>query len=218
MPSTCSACAASGKAPDPVVAKIAEQLAGNKTGPDLRRLPRLAKVIPAIKEVVMSGTYTKEFTTTTKGGKERQGGRGGNHDGQLYIFNADSEPDLEVAVAVHASASFPGVFKPVDIKIASGIVVRFVDGGVMNNTPTSVEHRQRARPRPDAAAARRDLRLRRRSRRRRQPAQGQGDAVAGPDGARRRLVRRQQQRRRRVRQEQVGAPTSRARSWSCRCR
>ena len=44
---------------------------------------------------------------------------------------------MEVAVAVHASASFPRAFKPVDIELASGLVVRFIDGGVMNNTPTS---------------------------------------------------------------------------------
>jgi predicted acylesterase/phospholipase RssA len=96
---------------------------------------KLSCVIPAIKEVVMTGTYVEEFTENDKGKKKKL--KGGNEEGQLYVFDADSEPDLEVAVAVHASASFPGAFKPVDIQLASGLTVRFIDGGVMNNTPTS---------------------------------------------------------------------------------
>ncbi|MCE9659856.1 MAG: patatin-like phospholipase family protein [Burkholderiales bacterium] len=127
-------CSKAGKPIDPAVARITARLASNKAGPTFGDYRALSKVIPAIKEVVMTGSYTTEFTGEGKGKKKLEGG---NEEGQLYVFDADSEPDLEVAVAVHASASFPGAFKPIDIKIASGLTVRFIDGGVMNNTPTS---------------------------------------------------------------------------------
>jgi exoenzyme U len=127
-------CGKTGKAPDPEVERIAKKLSSNKAGPTFGDFRALSKVIPSIKEVVMTGTYTTEFSDEGKGKKKL---KGGNEEGQLYVFDADSEPNLEVAVAVHASASFPGAFKPVDIKISSGLTVRFVDGGVMNNTPTS---------------------------------------------------------------------------------
>ena len=116
--------------------KLAEKLSSNKAGPTFGDYRVLAKHIPAIKEVVMTGTYTTEYHTKDSGKKGKKL-KDGNDDGQLYVFDADSEPDLEVAVAVHASASFPGAFKPIDIKLASGLTVTFIDGGVMNNTPTS---------------------------------------------------------------------------------
>jgi len=128
-------CGKAGKAPDPAVERIAKKLASNKAGPTFGDFRALSKVIPAIKEVVMTGTYTTEFSADGHG--KLKALKGGNDEGQLYVFDADSEPDMEVAVAVHASASFPGAFKPVDIKLASGLTVRFIDGGVMNNTPTS---------------------------------------------------------------------------------
>ena len=153
------ACGKTGKAPDADVERIAKKLASNKAGPTFGDFRALSKAIPAIKEVVMTGTYTTEFSTekqdfeaqrkdearraSDKAAGKKESPRklkelkGGNDEGQLYVFDADSEPDMEVAVAVHASASFPGAFKPVDIKIASGLTVRFIDGGVMNNTPTS---------------------------------------------------------------------------------
>ena len=121
--------------PDESVVKIAKRLSGNKAGPTFLDYRQLSRVIPAIKEVVITGTYTEEFTTDDKGKETSL--KNGNDEGQLYVFDADSEPDLEVAVAVHASASFPAAFKPVDIKLSSGLTVRFIDGGVMNNTPTS---------------------------------------------------------------------------------
>ena len=152
-------CGKSGKAPDPEVERIARKLSSNKAGPTFGDFRALSKAIPAIKEVVMTGTYTTELSTEKqdfeaqqkdeaeraadkKAGKKEKPRKakqleGGNDQGQLYVFDADSEPDLEVAVAVHASASFPGAFKPIDIRLASGLTVRFIDGGVMNNTPTS---------------------------------------------------------------------------------
>ncbi|MBX3604812.1 MAG: patatin-like phospholipase family protein [Piscinibacter sp.] len=152
-------CGKAGKAPDPAVERIARKLASNKAGPTFGDFRALSKVIPAIKEVVMTGTYTTEFSTEkqdfeaqkkdeAKHAADLAAGRKvaprkakelkhGNQEGQLYVFDADSEPDMEVAVAVHASASFPGAFKPVDIRISSGLTVRFIDGGVMNNTPTA---------------------------------------------------------------------------------
>jgi hypothetical protein len=128
-------CGKDSKAPDENVVKIAKRLSGNKAGPTFLDYRQLSKVIPAIKEVVITGTYTEESIIDDKGNKS--GLKDGNREGQLYVFDADSEPDMEVAVAVHASASFPLAFKPVDIKLSSGLTVRFVDGGVMNNTPTS---------------------------------------------------------------------------------
>jgi exoenzyme U len=128
-------CGKDSKAPDENVVKIAKRLSGNKAGPTFLDYRQLSKVIPAIKEVVITGTYTEESTVDDKGNKS--GLKDGNREGQLYVFDADSEPDMEVAVAVHASASFPLAFKPVDIKLSSGLTVRFIDGGVMNNTPTA---------------------------------------------------------------------------------
>jgi len=130
------ACGKEGKPPAPEVVKLAEKLSSNKSGPTFSDYRVLAKHIPAIKEVVMTGTYTTEYHTKDSGKKGKKL-KDSNDDGQLYVFDADSEPDLEVSVAVHASASFPGAFKPIDIKLASGLTVTFIDGGVMNNTPTS---------------------------------------------------------------------------------
>ncbi|MGH7227223.1 MAG: patatin-like phospholipase family protein, partial [Gemmataceae bacterium] len=128
-------CSKDSKPMAPSVVKVMKKLAGNKSGPTFGDMRELSKVIPQIKEVVITGTYTTEFEDDNKGGKKKV--KGGNDTGQLYIFSADTEPDLEVAIAVHASASFPVAFKPVDIKLSSGMTVRFIDGGVMNNTPTS---------------------------------------------------------------------------------
>ncbi len=128
-------CGKDSRAPDENVVKIAKRLSGNKAGPTFLDYRLLSKAIPAIKEIVITGTYTEEFNVDDKGNKT--GVKDGNREGQLYVFDADSEPDMEVAVAVHASASFPLAFKPVDIKLSSGLTVRFIDGGVMNNTPTS---------------------------------------------------------------------------------
>lgn len=152
-------CGQEGKPPAPEVLKIIERLSSSRVGPTFGDYRTLSKCIPAIKEVVMTGTYTTERSSekqdfeaqkkdeakraeAKKAGKEEKPAKaktmkGGNQEGQLYVFDADTEPDLEVAVAVHASASFPGAFKPIDIKLASGLSVTFIDGGVMNNTPTS---------------------------------------------------------------------------------
>jgi len=124
-----------GTAPSPVVISVAKQMRTLGTGPTFSHLRQLSAVIPAVKEVLITGTYVTEFEVNEDG--ELKKVKGGNTEAKLYVFSADSEPDLEVAVAVHASASFPMVFKPVDIKLSSGKTVRFIDGGVMNNTPTS---------------------------------------------------------------------------------
>jgi exoenzyme U len=121
-----------GGKPDPAVVAIAKRLSGNKAGPTFADYRTLSKVIPAIKEVSMSGTYKEEIDPATHKPIKN------NKDvAQLYMFNADNEPDMEVAKAVHASASFPGAFKPVDLMLSFGIMVRFIDGGVMNNAPTT---------------------------------------------------------------------------------
>lgn len=119
--------------PDAGVEEVA--LALTTRGPTFLDLRKLSKAIPAVKEVVITGTYTTELGTidveSTKDFKNQ------NDSGQLYVFDADNEPDMQVAVAVHASASFPIAFRPVDLTLSSGLTVRFIDGGVMNNTPTS---------------------------------------------------------------------------------
>jgi hypothetical protein len=128
-------CGKDGKAPDENVTKIGKRLSGNKASPTFMDYRQLSNAIPAVKEIVITGTYIEEFDTDAKGKSTKS--KNGEHEGKLYVFDADSEPDMEVAVAVHASASFPFAFKPVDIKISTGQTVRFIDGGVMNNTPTS---------------------------------------------------------------------------------
>lgn len=145
-------CGKDSKAPDESAVKIAKRLSDNKSGPTFLDYRQLSKVIPSVKEIVITGTYTEEFNVDDKGNKI--GLRGGNMEGQLYVFDADSEPDMEVAVAVHASASFPAAFKPVDIKLSSGLTVRFIDGGVMNNTPTSssIGNERKLDPVPDGRA------------------------------------------------------------------
>lgn len=132
--------AVAGKPPDPTVLAIAKKLADGKKGPTFGDLRALSKVIPAIKEVAISGSFMSEVDPET--GKPRKG----SEQSQLVIFNADTEPDLEVALAVHASAALPPVFKPVDIPLSSGITARFQDGGVLNNAPT-----------PESIGAERDL-------------------------------------------------------------
>lgn len=104
-----------------------------KAGPTFMDLRLLSKIIPDVKEVVISGTMI---------------GKAGNDPakpdaGKLYktkpesiVFSADTFPDLEVARAVHASAALPPIFMPVDIPLPSGGTGRFEDGGVLNNAPT----------------------------------------------------------------------------------
>jgi exoenzyme U len=137
--------AKAGASADPVVQQVLEEITSAKDGPTFLHLRKLSSAIPAIKEVVITGTYTEEFDEEAKPGKNGKPGnaklkerKGGDGHGQLYVFDADSDPNLAIAKAVHASASFPGAFKPVDLFVEKlGYVVRFIDGGAMNNTPTS---------------------------------------------------------------------------------
>ncbi len=115
---------------DPAALAILNRLADGKKGPTFGDLRALSKVIPAVKEVVISGSFVAQVDPKT--GKPVSG----TEAPQLMIFSADTTPDLEVALAVHASAALPPVFKPVDIPLPSGITARFQDGGVMNNAPT----------------------------------------------------------------------------------
>lgn len=87
----------------------------------------LSKIIPEIKETVISGTY---FADNANGKMQET-------KPQVTIFSADTQPDMDVALAVHASAALPPVFKPVDITLSNGITARFMDGGVLNNAPKS---------------------------------------------------------------------------------
>jgi exoenzyme U len=130
-------CKKDNKQPDPQVFRILKDM--GKDGPTFDDLRVLSKIIPQVKEAVITGTYTTEFETETVDDQEVKGDKlkDGNDRGQLYIFSADTEPKMPVSKAVHASASFPFAFKPVELKLSSGLTVRFIDGGAMNNTPTT---------------------------------------------------------------------------------
>ena len=104
---------------------ISAKIEGGKQGITFKDLRTLSKVIPAIKEVEISATMIGDGVDgQTEKGKP-----------QLAIFSADTEPDMEVALAARASAALPPVFKPVNITLSSGVSGRFEDGGVMNNAP-----------------------------------------------------------------------------------
>jgi exoenzyme U len=121
---------------------ISAKIEKGEQGVTFRDLRTLSKAIPAIKEVEISATMIGDGTD----GKVEKG------KPQLAIFNADTEPDMEVALAARASASLPPVFKPVNIKLSSGIEGRFEDGGVMNNAPAgnTVDAERNVDPIPDA--------------------------------------------------------------------
>jgi exoenzyme U len=99
---------------------------GGVTFGDLRTL---AAFVPGVKEVNVSGTMMGDDSQTP--------GRIEKGKPQLMMFSADTEPDLDVARAVHASTALPPVFQPVNIRLSSGISAQFQDGGVMNNAPTT---------------------------------------------------------------------------------
>ncbi|MDE2006111.1 MAG: patatin-like phospholipase family protein [Rhodospirillales bacterium] len=136
---------AMGKPGDPTVLAILDRLADGSKGPTFADLAALSKIIPAVKEVVISGSFMSQIDPKT--GKPIKG----TEAPQLMVFSASTTPDLEVALAVHASAALPPVFKPVDIPLPSGITARFQDGGVMNNAPTleSIGAERELDPMPD---------------------------------------------------------------------
>lgn len=136
--------AAAGRRPDAGVLAIARKIAEGKKGPTFGDMRTLSQVIPAIKEVSISGSFMGEVDKAS--GKYKDG------QPQLMIFSADTEPDMEVALAVHASAALPPVFKPVDIPLGSGVTARFQDGGVLNNAPTpdSYDAEREIDPVPDS--------------------------------------------------------------------
>ncbi|MFN0184626.1 MAG: patatin-like phospholipase family protein [Aquabacterium sp.] len=129
---------AANRKPDAGVLAIAKKIADGQHGPTFGDLRVLSKVIPAIKEVSVSVSFMGQVDPKT--GKMTKG------QPQTMMFNADTEPDMEVALAVQASAALPPVFKPVDIPLSSGITARFQDGGVLNNAPT-----------PDSTGAEREV-------------------------------------------------------------
>ncbi len=55
--------------------------------------------------------------------------------GELFIFNSELTPNVEIALACRASSSIPIILQPVEIKIG-GRWLKFVDGGVYDNLPT----------------------------------------------------------------------------------
>ena len=123
---------------------IAKKLEGG-AGVTFGDLRMLSKFIPAIKEVVISGT---------KIGAQDASGKMEKATPELVVFDADTQPDMEVARAVHASAALPPVFKPVDLKLQDGSTARFEDGGVMNNAPSSdtLGNKRQVDPIPDGGA------------------------------------------------------------------
>ena len=119
-----------GQQPDEAIQKILDRLFDAKNGPTFMEMRQLSAAMPDIKEVVISGTYKGAVDPRTNQVKEGE-------RPQLAIFSADTEPNLPVATAVHASASFPIAFKPLDIFLEqTHETVRFQDGGILNNAPT----------------------------------------------------------------------------------
>jgi NTE family protein len=58
--------------------------------------------------------------------------------GKLEIFNAENTPNVEIALAVRASASLPIMLKPVEIDGK-----KYIDGGVANNIPINHFNQER---------------------------------------------------------------------------
>ena len=104
-------------------------------GPTFGDLGRLSKIVPTIKEVVVTGTMIGVADDSMP--PDFLGDPVDEIEPQLMVFSAATEPDVDVALAVHASAALPPVFNPVDIKLKDGKVYRFEDGGVLNNAPSS---------------------------------------------------------------------------------
>jgi exoenzyme U len=103
-------------------------------GPTFGDLRTLSRLIPGIKELVISGTQIGEAPVAGPGQKQADAK---DVKPTLRLFSADTEPDMDVAAAVHASCALPPVFKPVDLKLSNGTIGRFEDGGVLNNAPSS---------------------------------------------------------------------------------
>ncbi|WP_270937652.1 patatin-like phospholipase family protein [Falsiroseomonas oryzae] len=58
--------------------------------------------------------------------------------GMPFVMDRDNTPDLAVATAVAASVAVPGVFRPVEIRVASARAARqlhLLDGGMVSNLP-----------------------------------------------------------------------------------
>ncbi|WP_164931737.1 patatin-like phospholipase family protein [Dyella sp. M7H15-1] len=81
-------------------------------------LKQLSEFIPEIKELAVTATVLR-----------------GSSNSELLVLSADTEPNMDVALAAHVSGAFPGVFKPVTLTLANGEKVKCQDGGVLNNTP-----------------------------------------------------------------------------------
>lgn len=122
-----------------------------KLGPTFKQMKQLADLgVPGVKEMSITGTYREELELSklSGAGVEKLSDKDKSRTGKLFIFSADNTPDMPVSLAVQASAAFPVAFKPVDIDLSKYMgkqkgegdyevwKVRFVDGGVMNNTPT----------------------------------------------------------------------------------
>ncbi|WP_181705331.1 patatin-like phospholipase family protein [Chthonobacter rhizosphaerae] len=103
---------------------IKDRLLGPSEGVTFRDLSTLSKFVPGIKELQVTGTMVE------KPGDPKM-------KPELFMFNAQTTPDLDVASAVHASAALPPVFKPVTLSIPGTGDAVFRDGGIRNNLPTS---------------------------------------------------------------------------------
>lgn len=87
------------------------------------QLETLAHTVPGLRSLEVTGTMKPE--------------KGKDDAPSLFLFNAKSTPDLDIARAVHASAALPLVFKPVHIHVPDLGTRSFQDGGMRNNLPTS---------------------------------------------------------------------------------
>jgi len=71
----------------------------------------------------------------------------GDVESRRFVFSQETTPDTAVALAVRASAAIPGVFDPVRaVDPASGRELLLVDGGVIDNLPSTLGNPQNRLP------------------------------------------------------------------------
>jgi exoenzyme U len=144
------------KSPGDTIKALLKKMKGNQAGVTFGDLRVLHGFIPAIKEVEISATMVGDDIGEEVSPEDMNGGGGKQSDDedapllqenkpnpvektkpQLVMFTADTQPHVEVALACQASAALPPVFKPVEIELEGGFKGKFIDGGVLNNAPSS---------------------------------------------------------------------------------
>ena len=141
------------------IKKIREKIKDPNVGLTFKDLRTLSQAIPEIKEVEISASMVGDIIETAPNGTAPPPGKKKDpkmsaEKPQLAMFNADTQPDMEVALAARASAALPPVFAPVEIELAQGFKGKFIDGGVLNNAPNakSIQSERDVDPMPPTSA------------------------------------------------------------------